>query len=69
MTDIPVLETDRLIPRAPTLNDLDAYTAFRGNDRSVALAKRMGVTYEGDYLLSDAGPLEIYCHLSPEALS
>lgn len=40
----------------------------KGNDRSIALAKRMGATYEGDNADSDAGILEIYRHPAPEAL-
>ncbi|MEM1272837.1 MAG: GNAT family N-acetyltransferase [Pseudomonadota bacterium] len=31
---IPVLETERLVLRAPQLSDFDAYAAFRGSDRA-----------------------------------
>tara|TARA_R110002049_G_scaffold44333_3_gene129766 strand:+ start:6804 stop:7370 length:567 start_codon:yes stop_codon:yes gene_type:complete len=32
--DIPTLETDRLILRAPRLSDAEAYIAFKGSERS-----------------------------------
>ena len=37
MIEIPTLETERLRMRAPRLDDLDAYAAFRGSDRAVHL--------------------------------
>ncbi|NRA98792.1 MAG: GNAT family N-acetyltransferase, partial [Rhodobacteraceae bacterium] len=39
------------------------------NDRSIALAKRMGATYEGDFTHPQIGVLNIWRHIGPEALS
>lgn len=41
----------------------------KGNDRSIKLAERMGCTYEGDYNHAEYGPMPLYRHPSPEALS
>lgn len=38
-----------------------------GNDRSVALAERMGATREDDFTTVDGMVLQVYRHLSPEA--
>ncbi len=41
--------------------------AVVGNDRSEALAARMGATYEGDYAHPTIGTLRVWRHLGPEA--
>lgn len=38
------------------------------NARSIALAKRMGATYECDFPHPKIGPLNVWRHLAPEAL-
>lgn len=39
------------------------------NTRSIALAKRMGATYEADYAHPEMGSLGIWRHVGPEALA
>lgn len=39
-----------------------------GNDRSVALAKRMGASFEREFQHPMIGPLNVWRHLGPEAL-
>lgn len=36
------------------------------NSRSIALAKRMGASYEGDFVHPEFGPLNVWRHLPPE---
>lgn len=38
------------------------------NIRSIALAKRMGAAYEGDFIHPEIGPMNIWRHIGPEAL-
>lgn len=38
------------------------------NTRSIALAKRMGATFEGDFTHPEIGPMNIWRHIGPEAL-
>ena len=41
---------------------------IEGNDRSEALAQRMGATQDGTFSTADLGTLKIWRHLGPEAL-
>ncbi len=38
------------------------------NSRSIELAKRMGAIFEAPYQHPTIGPMQIWCHLGPEAL-
>lgn len=38
------------------------------NTRSIALAKRMGATYESDYDHPEFGPMNVWRHIAPEAV-
>ena len=61
MTDIPTLATPGWTTAISMIT--------KGNDRSIALAERMGCTFEGDYDHPEYGPMPLYRHPSPEALS
>ncbi|MEM1074073.1 MAG: GNAT family N-acetyltransferase [Pseudomonadota bacterium] len=61
-----------LVSRDYAYNTLGWTTAIScvipGNDRSAALARRMGATQDGEFTHPDLGTLHIFRHLAPEAL-